>query len=94
MGQEITAAKLANLDTLLLSAQKIIEIPDFDDRGCRTQCTAQVADARQMLAAWGSGILERTDMMTLLHRVVFYGNHMANARDLAQLMGMKVIIEG
>jgi L-fucose isomerase-like protein len=94
VGQEITAAKLANLDTLLLSAQKIIEIPDFDDRGCRTQCTAQVVDARQMLAAWGSGILERTDMMTLLHRVVFYGNHVASARDLAQLMGMKVVVEG
>ena len=37
VGQEITCAKLANLDTMLLSAQKIIEIPDFDDRGCRTQ---------------------------------------------------------
>jgi len=94
VGQEITAAKLVNLDTLLLSAQKIIEIPDFDDRGCRTQCTARVADARQMLAAWGSGILERTDMMTLLHRVVFYGNHVASTRDLAQLMGMKVVMEG
>jgi hypothetical protein len=87
-------AKLANLDTLLLSAQKIIEIPDFDDRGCRTQCTAQVADARTMLANWGSGILEKEGMMTLLHRVVFYGNHIANARDLMQLLGVKVVMEG
>jgi L-fucose isomerase-like protein len=94
VGQEITCAKLIHLDTLLLSAQKIIEIPDFDDRGCRTQCTARVADARRMLANWGSGGLEGTDMMTLLHRVVFYGDHVDNARDLAQLMGVKVVVEG
>ena len=94
VGEEITCAKLANLDTMLLSAQKIIEIPDFDDRGCRTQCTAQVADARTMLANWGSGVLESESMMTLLHRVVFYGNHVANVRDLTQLFGIKVIMEG
>ena len=94
VGQEITCAKLANLDTMLLSAQKIIEIPDFDDRGCRTQCTAQVADARTMLANWGSGILESEGMMTLLHRVVFYGNHVAHVRDLTQLLGVKVVMEG
>jgi hypothetical protein len=94
VGQEITCAKLVNLDTVLLSAQKIVEIPDFDDRGCRTQCTAQVADARKMLADWGSGLLEKTGMMTLLHRVVFYGNHVDNVRDLAQLLGLKVVMEG
>jgi len=94
VGQEITAAKLANLDTLLISVQKIVEIPDFDDRGCRTQCTAEVTDARQMLANWGSGILEKEGMMTLLHRVVFYGNHLHNARDLGQLFGVKTVVEG
>ena len=93
-GQEITCAKLVNLDTLLISGQKIIEIPDFDDRGCRTQCTAEVADARTMLANWGSGILEKEGMMTLLHRVVFYGNHLHNARDLGQLLGVKTVMEG
>ena len=87
-------AKLANLDTMLIPPQKIIEIPDFDDRGCRTQCTAQVADARTMLANWGSGVLEKEGMMTLLHRVVFYGNHVANVRDLTQLLGVKVVMEG
>jgi len=94
IGQEITCAKLVNLDTLLVSAQKIIEIPDFDDRGCRTQCTAAVADARKMLANWGSGLLENTDMMTLLHRVVFYGNHLESVQDLSRLLGLKVIVEG
>jgi hypothetical protein len=94
VGQEITCAKLCNLDTMLLSAQKIIEIPDFDDRGCRTQIVAQVADAQKMLSNWGSGVLERTDMMTMLHRVVFYGNHVENVRHLAQLTGVKTIMEG
>jgi hypothetical protein len=94
VGQEITCAKLCNVETMLLSAQRIIEIPSFDDRGCRTQIVARVADARKMLANWGSGILERTDIMTMLHRVVFYGNHLENLQDLAQLMGLKIVMEG
>ncbi|MGQ9592380.1 MAG: hypothetical protein ACUVYA_19040 [Planctomycetota bacterium] len=94
VGQEITCAKLVHLETILLSSQKIVEIPDFDDRGCRTQCTAEVADARTMLSHWGSGVLEGADMMTLLHRVVFYGDHAASVRDLAQLLGLRVVVEG
>jgi len=94
VGQEITCAKLVNLDTMLLSAQKIVEIPSFDDRGCRTQITAEVADARRMLENWGSGIIEREGMMTLLHRVVFYGNHVEDVRQMAILTGMKVVMEG
>ncbi len=94
VGQEITCAKFCNLSTILLSAQKIVEIPDFDDRGCRTQIVAQVADAQKMLSNWGSGVLDHTDMMTMLHRVVFYGNHVENVRHIAQLMGVKTIVEG
>ncbi|MCX5656609.1 MAG: hypothetical protein NTY65_18385, partial [Planctomycetota bacterium] len=94
VGQQITCTKIVNLDTLLLSAQKIVEIPDFDDRGCRTQITCEVADARKMLQSWGSGAIEKEGMMTLLHRVVFYGNHVENAGYLAQLTGMKVVMEG
>jgi hypothetical protein len=94
VGQEITCAKLCNLDTMLLSTQKIVEIPDFDDRGCRTQIVARVADAQKMLGNWGSGILDCADMMTMLHRVVFYGNHADNVQQLAQLMGLKIVMEG
>ena len=92
VGQEITCAKLVNLDTMLISTGKIIEITDFDDRGCRTQITTEVANAQNMLANWGGGVLDG-DMMTLLHRVVFYGNHVERMRDLATLMGMKVVEE-
>lgn len=94
VGQEITCAKLCNLDTMLLSTGTITEIPDFDDRGCRTQIVTKVADARSMVDSWGSGVLEGENMMTLLHRVVFYGNHVENVRHLADLMGWKVVMEG
>ncbi|MEI8374556.1 MAG: hypothetical protein WCJ35_17160 [Planctomycetota bacterium] len=93
VGQPITCAKLVNLDSLLISTGKITEIPDFDDRGCRTQIITEVADARSMLRNWGGGVLSG-DMMTLLHRVVFYGDRLNAARDLAQLMGIKVVMEG
>ena len=32
--------------------------------------------------------------MTLLHRVVFYGDHMESVRHLANLMGFRVLQEG
>ena len=32
--------------------------------------------------------------MTLLHRVVFYGDHMKSLQDLGDLMGFKVREEG
>jgi len=87
-------AKLANLDTMLISTGKITGIPNYDDRGCRTQLVTEVADARGMLDNWGSGVLEKAGMMPLLHRVVFYGNRLEDVKDLATLMGLKVIEEG
>ncbi len=92
VGQEITCAKLVNLDTMLISAGKIIELTDFHDRGCRTQITTQVSNARDMARNWCSSL--EGDMMTLLHRVVFYGNHVESMRDLAVLLGLKVVEEG
>jgi len=46
-----------------------------------------------MVRKWGGGVLEG-DMMTLLHRVVFYGDHVRSVRHLADLMKMKVVEEG
>jgi len=93
VGQVITCAKLIDLDTMLISTGKITEIPDFDDRGCRTQITTEVADARKMLDNWGAGVL-KGGMMTLLHRVVFYGDHLQSIKHLAALTGLKVVEEG
>jgi len=91
-GQKITCAKLAGLDTMLISTGEITDIPDYDDRGCRTQILTEVRDARAMFHNWGGGVLPQ-DMMTLLHRVIFYGDRMQDMRDLAPLMGLKLVEE-
>lgn len=78
--------------TMLISTGKIIELTGFHDRGCRPQITTEVSNARHMARNWGGGLLNG-DMMTLLHRVVFYGSHIECMRDLAPLMGLKVVEE-
>ena len=93
LGQKVTWAKIANLDSILVTTGEIVEVCDFDDRGCRTQVVTEVEDARRLFANWGGGVLP-DDMMTLLHRVLFYGDHLDNVRDIAHLMGLRVLLEG
>jgi len=93
VGETITRSKLINLDTILASTGKIIEVPEKSVHGCRTQIVTEVRDAAKMAANWSS-VLETEDAMTLLHRVVVYGDHMQNVHHLARLMGMKVVEEG
>ncbi|OHB69413.1 MAG: hypothetical protein A2V70_20065 [Planctomycetes bacterium RBG_13_63_9] len=93
LGEKVTWAKIANLDTILVTTGTIVEVCDFDDRGCRTQVVTEVENARALFANWGGGVLP-DDMMTLLHRVLFYGDHVDNVRDMAHLMGLKVLLEG
>jgi hypothetical protein len=93
VGQDITRTKLVNLDTLLISTGTIREVPEKSVRACRTQIVTEVGDAAKMVRNWGGGVLQG-DMMTLLHRVVFYGDHLQSARHLADLMKMRVVEEG
>ena len=93
IGQTITRTKLINLDTILASTGKIIHVPEKSVHGCRTQIVTEVRDAAKMAADWSSA-LETEDAMTLLHRVVFYGDHIDSAHHLAKLMDMKVVVEG
>jgi hypothetical protein len=93
LGETITRTKLINLDTILASKGKIIEVPEKSVHGCRTQIVTEVRDAAKMAANWSS-VLETEDAMTLLHRVVFYGDHVDSVHHLARLMGMKVVEEG
>jgi hypothetical protein len=93
LGETITRAKFVNLDTILASTGEIIEVPEKSVHGCRTQIVTKVHDAAKMAAGW-SEALETEDAMTLLHRVVVYGDHMQSLRHLADLMDMKVIQEG
>ena len=85
--------KFVNLDTILASTGKIIEVPERSVRACRTQIVTEVRDAATMAANWSS-VLETEDAMTLLHRVVVYGDHMDSLRHLARLMKLNVVVEG
>lgn len=91
IGQVVTCAKFINLDTMLISTGKIIDVT-HDELGCRTQFWTEVADARSMFLNWGAGILEG-GTMTLLHRAVFYGDYMQDIENLGTLMGFKVVEE-
>ena len=66
--------------------------PEKSVHGCRTQIVTEVRDAAKMAANWSS-VLETEDAMTLLHRVVFYGDHMESVRHLAELLNMNVVEE-
>jgi hypothetical protein len=50
-------------------------------------------DARRLFLNWGAEVTHG-DTMTLLHRVVFYGDYLKPMQDLGDLMGFKVIEEG
>ncbi len=93
VGETITRTKFVNLSTLLASTGKIVEVPERSVHGCRTQIVTEVRDAAKMAANW-SCALDTEDAMTLLHRVVFYGDHMDSARHLARLMSFEVLEEG
>jgi L-fucose isomerase-like protein len=93
LGQTITRTKFVNLDTILASTGKIIEVPEKSVRACRTQIVTEVRDAAKMAANWSS-VLKTEDAMTLLHRVVVYGDHMDSIRHLARLMNLTVVEEG
>lgn len=91
IGQPVTCAKFINLDTMLISTGKITEVT-HDPLACRTQFVTEVADARSMFHNWGADVL-KGDVMTLLHRVVFYGDHLQSIKDLGVLMGFNVVAE-
>ncbi len=92
VGQLVTCAKLVNLDTMLVCPGKIIET-STSPLACRTQFTQSVTDARRVFLNWGADVI-KGDVMTLLHRVVFYGDLTKSIQDLGTLMGFKVIEEG
>ena len=92
VGQPVTCAKLVNLDTMLITPGKIIET-STSPLACRTQFAQSVPDARRLFLNWGEDVIQG-DVMTLLHRVVFYGDYTKPIQDLGDLMGFKVIEEG
>ncbi len=98
VGQEITRTKFVDLDTFLVSNGVIAEVPDKSTIACRTQVRTEVDDAERMTRTWGGGILGPDHgihpMMTMLHRVLFYGNHTRDIEHLANLIDARVVKEG
>jgi hypothetical protein len=92
VGQPVTCAKLVNLDTMLFTPGKILET-STSPMACRTQFAQSVPDARRLFLNWGENAIQG-GVMTLLHRVVFYGDHAQAIRDLGDLIGFKVVEEG
>jgi hypothetical protein len=88
----VTCAKLVNLDSMLISTGKIIDVT-HDKLGCRTQFVTEVEDANSLFQNWGEGLCGK-DTMTLLHRVVFYGDYAKGMKDLGVLAGFEVVEEG
>ena len=91
VGQAVTCAKFVNLDTMVISTGEIFKITK-DELGCRTQFWTKVKDANSMFHNWGAGVVEG-GVMTLLHRVVFFGDRMQSVRNLGSLMGFKTVEE-
>jgi len=92
VGQPVTCAKLIDLDKMLISTGKIIET-STSPMACRTQFAMSVPDAKRMFLNWGADVI-KGDVMTLLHRAVFYGDFMEQVRNLGSLVGFKTIEEG
>jgi len=102
VGEPITMAKLVNLDTMLAVPGKITET-STSPLACRTQFTQSVRDARHLFLNWGGGAIVQpgspgdlslyAGAMPMLHRAVFYGNHLRGLKRLGDLVGFKVIEE-
>ncbi|MCX8108229.1 MAG: hypothetical protein N3G20_05425, partial [Verrucomicrobiae bacterium] len=92
VGQAVTCAKLVDLETMLVVTGTIIGT-STSPLACRTQFTQSVPDARRLFLNWGADAI-KGDVMTLLHRVVFYGNYRKELEDLGALMHFKVVEEG
>lgn len=102
IGEPVTTAKLVNLDTMLVVPGKIIETGS-SRLACRTQFTQTVRNARHLYLNWGGRAIVPADFvgdiatyigaMPMLHRSVFYGDHLRGVKYLGSLMGFRVIEE-
>lgn len=80
--ETVTCAKFADPRTFLVSTGEVTANLDTF-RGCRTKIVTKVADARKMAEGYTGG----------LHRVLFYGDHLAAIERMSRLMGFKMIRE-
>ncbi len=88
-GETITVAEFADPKKLLVSTAEVtgtsaeVSGSPEADLGCRSKIRTRVADAQKWLENYSSG----------LHRVIFYGNHIAGIEKMGRLMGFEVVQE-
>ena len=83
-GETVTVGKIIQgLEVFLAVKGKIVGNVDVD-RGCRTKVQTTIKDAKKYLYEYRGG----------LHRVLAYGDHLDQLRDLGRLLGFEVEIEG
>jgi hypothetical protein len=102
VGEPVTMAKLVNLDTMLAVPGKVTET-GTSPLACRTQFTQSVRNARHLFLNWGAGAIvppnspgdlaQYAGAMPMLHRAVFYGDHLRGIQRLGDLMGFRVVEE-
>jgi hypothetical protein len=105
--REVTWARLTNNNEILVATGMMRGGYDFDDLGCRTKVLAELTSSttREFFEKLGGNLMHTPEgvrpsgatypyWVMILHRVMFYGNHTDNFRDLAQLMELKFMIEG
>jgi hypothetical protein len=81
-GETITVARFVDPTKILISTAEVTGTVD-SDRGCRSQIRTRVSDAEKWLQNFGSG----------LHRVIFYGDHVASIERMGRLMGFQLVRE-
>ncbi len=94
-GGAVTVAKFAGPGKFLLSTGEALGNVD-NPRGCRTKIRTRVPDARKLLANWSAALNTGPALpgtRDLLHRVVFYGDHVESIERLGRLTGFQVVHE-
>ena len=95
VGDPVTVARFTEPAKLLVSTGEVTGNVD-DPRGCRTKIRTRVSDARKFLDNYtvvGKTGLAQAGTRDLLHRVVFYGDHLTAIERLGRLNGFQVIRE-
>lgn len=89
VGRTITVGEFADPRKFLVSTAEVTattaQVSGTLDAecGCRSKITTQVSNAQRWLENYGSG----------LHRVIFYGDHVAAIERMGRLMGFEVVRE-
>jgi hypothetical protein len=94
-GGPVTVARFADPKKMMVSRGEAIGNAD-DERGCRTKIRTRVPDASRLLANWSAALNTGPEMpgtRDLLHRVVFYGDHVRDIERLGRLLGFRVVHE-